>query len=674
MESVTASFFKNTFLSGIKEVTRRLNAIHFFNLQHFFRTILLLLCFNHTQDVTSQVLKSIVYDFDGFDLNQTSLPEGDYSFGDLTYKTTSNPLTSSHMLGDRVLQMNVNWLNNYGAFGRGISRYIEFDADKDRLNFFFYNPISNNQSATLEVKIGDDDNQNNTYETASDDTWKKEISIPGSSTWQLISIPLKDFTDSNTGGNGIFDIAFTQNKGMLLIVEFRFNKKVTGLSNAVFYMDMICFTEGILPHGTTELDLPYKSPSDYCLLGAYQLESVGNNHLIPQHFESLFPQVSGKRIEYVNTFLQWGSDGTAIAKTLPGNSIQLIINNGYKPIITWEPMFKGFAPLDPVQPRLDNINSGQFDAYIDTFAAKIKTYSDTVIIRFMHEFEGNWYPWSISQNNGDPTKFVNAYRRVVQKFRDKGVTNVQWMWCGNSDYAPYSSYNWLVDAYPGDAYVDIVATDIYNSHYPTSLPWWRSFRWQTTESYYYLSKYFPQKPVFICEVGVRERTNTEPISSQSKAAWFAAMDKELQSNFKKARALIFFNALSQQNWLVNTSATSLQSLIDNIWYDSYYFKPQNIFTDVKENEYGSGLYVYPNPSTGVVTLSYTSAEAKETYKITIYNSNGDIIYSEIIKENTNSFTKNIDMSFLAKGIYLVELKGEISNITKVKELRKLVFL
>src|SRR6478672_2308671 len=104
------------------------------------------------------------------------------------------------------------------------------------------------------------------------------------------------------------------------------------------------------------------------------------------------------------------------------------------------------------------------------------------------------------------------------------------MWCVNSDYTPYEYYNWFVKAYPGDTYVSIVATDIYNNHFPQALPWWRSFRWQATESYYYLRKYFPSKPFFIYELGCRERMGSEPASSQSKGQWYAQMDKLLQSN------------------------------------------------------------------------------------------------------------------------------------------------
>jgi beta-mannanase len=621
-----------------------------------------------------QILKSVVYDFDGLDIDQTDLPEGDYNLSDLTYKVAANPLPANDMIGDRVLKLNLNWNDGFGSFGRGISHYLELNPNQDVFNFYFYNPPSNNQNAVFDVIITDDDDQDNTFQISADDSWKKSLSLPTGSGWQLISIPLKDFTDANTGGNGVFDIAFTQNKGMLLMVEFYFKKGGSSVSDPAFYLDMISFSDGSLPHGNTDLDLPYKDPSGYCLLGAFEQQARGQEYLTPSHFESLFPADPNKKLRYVNYFLDWAIDGTAVAKEMPGNEVQMMFNNGYTPIITWEPLFQGHARLDPLQPRLSNIINGDYNSYIDAFAAKINSYNDTIIIRLMHEFEGNWYPWSISQNNQDPAQYITAYRTIVNRFRNMGATKVKWMWCVNSDYAPYTFYNWIVNAYPGDSYVDIIATDIYNAHFPVSLPYWKSFREQATESYYYLTKYFPQKPLYICEVGCRERYSSENTGSQSKGAWYERLNKEMQTNYHKARALIFFNAYPDQNWFVNSSPFALQSLTQNIWNDPYYFRA---YVGIKEDPhaYGDGLYVYPNPSNGLVTLSYTSSLLKSDLSIKIRDALGKTVYSEKLNGSLNSFSKEIDFNSMSKGIYLVELEAsqiESEPGKPIREVRKLV--
>lgn len=605
--------------------------------------------------LSSQVLKSIVYDFDGFDLHQTALPEGDYSYGDLSYRVVANPLPGGEeQLGDRVLELNIAWNNNYAAFGRGVSRYIEFDSEQDVFNFYFYNPISNNQTAILEITIAEDDNQNLSYESVSDDAWKKNLSIPSTTGWQLFSIPLSEFTDGNTGGNGIMDMAFTNNAGMLLLVEFRFSKPNANVPNATFFIDMITFSEGALPVGKTPLDLPARDPLDHCLLGAFMPVPNGNHHLIPQTIEAFFPTMPGRKLQYVNTYLQFANNGSAIPHAFPGTAIQTLINDGYQPIITWEPYFLGYAPLDPVQPRLNNIINGDYDTYIDQFAEKIKTYSGTVIIRLMHEFEGDWYPWCISQNNNDPAKFIQAFRHVVNRFKNKNVTNVQWFWCGNSDYSPYRHWNWMVQAYPGDNYVDIVGTDIYNNIYPGPIPWWRSYRWQATESYYYLSKYFPNKPLFVCELGCRERDPSENPNSETKAQWFARMDAELQSNFRKTRALIFFSSQVSYDWRINTSSASIESLKTNFWLDDYYFIVPSAPVSIQEEVQEETFRVFPNPSQSFFTLE---GPIQKNCTIRIMNLSGKIVYARSFE----NFSGTIENHSLGAGMYFIEYVTETNR-------------
>src|SRR5438270_2522201 len=95
--------------------------------------LLLLSLFSHGQSY----LKSVIYDFDGLDINQSDLPDGDYKNNDLTYRVAANPLAPSDVLGDRVLELNLNWQHGSGEFGKNISRFIELNSSSDRLNFYF---------------------------------------------------------------------------------------------------------------------------------------------------------------------------------------------------------------------------------------------------------------------------------------------------------------------------------------------------------------------------------------------------------------------------------------------------------------------------------------------------------------------------------------------------------
>ena len=76
-----------------------------------------------------QVLKSIVYDFDGLDIGATDLPEGDYVSGDCFASVSANPLPPVDMLGDRCMKH--KWLaidDEYMAANVGEARRPEVDA------------------------------------------------------------------------------------------------------------------------------------------------------------------------------------------------------------------------------------------------------------------------------------------------------------------------------------------------------------------------------------------------------------------------------------------------------------------------------------------------------------------------------------------------------------------
>lgn len=600
-------------------------------------------------NLSGQVVKSIVYDFDGLDIGQTDLPEGDYKINDLTYEVAENPLGNSDMLGDRVLKLNLNWNAGNGAFGRGISRFIEFEPSADILSFYFYNPLSANTS--VELRLGEDDDGDNVFTMLNDDVWVKNVSVTSSSGWQLISVPLAELADSNTGGNSVFDATFTDAKGMLLFIEFRFTQGTS--SNAIYYMDMIAFSEGALPHGAGILDIPNPLLTSKCPLGAFEGKPVGLEHLIPSDIEGFFPSVS-KKIKYVNWFLQFAMDGGTNANVFPGNEVATLLTNGYTPIITWEPLYTGYARLDPVQPRLSNIINGDFDAYIDAFADTLKSYDDTVIVRFMHEFEGDWYPWSIIHNGQDPANYITAFRKVVDRFRDRGANKVKWMWCVNADYAPYQSYNWIVPAYPGDNYVDIVATDIYNNHFPVGSEWWMSFKYKAAETYYYLTKYFPQKPLIICEVGCRERMNSENPVSQTKGEWLAMMDKELQSDFTKARGLVFFSGVTECDWRINSSSLSLAAVETHIWNDDYYFETV-VPAAIQEKDAQAEFLVTQGED--IIWIKTNQLASSDNVLIELLSIDGKRISGGVLKPQLNGFETTLNTSGLASGIYLLKISN-----------------
>ncbi|HEY6162271.1 MAG TPA: glycosyl hydrolase, partial [Bacteroidia bacterium] len=396
--------------------------------------------------------------------------------------------------------------------------------------------------------------------------------------------------------------------------------------------------------GTNILELPPVNPSYSCELGALTNQATPDQ--TPTEVMSYLP--STNKMKYVNWFLDYSRTGTT-PDQFPGPEVQHLIDNGYRPVITWEMMYEGYARLDPVQPRLDKIVNGYFDSYIDAFADRVKSYSDTVVMRIFHEFEGNWYCWSLEQNNQDPQLYASAFRHVVDRFRARGANKVKWMWCVNAEPKPYAAYNWIVPAYPGDNYVDIVAADIYN-HPNTGVPPWKSFRYTLSENYFYLTKYFPNKPFYICEVGCRERYNSEPVASQTKGEWLCSMSRDLKTYFGRTRALVFFSETKEHDWRINSSPAALEAFKECIWQDNYFGNP----VDVGEVEAESGFNVYPNPFTSDLHIVLRDA-GKRDLVLNVYDITGKKVFSLGGNELQDELVLGED---LASGVYIVELRND----------------
>jgi hypothetical protein len=617
----------------------------------FMFTLLSLVCTGQTSR-----LKYVVYDFDGQDMGGNNLPDGDYMNDDLTYQAAATPLVNSDVLGDRVLQLNLNWNTGSGEFGKDMSRFIDLDVAADRLNFYFYNPVSNGADSVLDVILTEDDNNNNTYEYAYDDKWVHTMTIRRMAAWQLISIPLSAFTDGNPGGNGIFDAGYEGAGSMLFAVGFIFHRTSPAASEQ-YFIDMISFSEGALPTGAGILDLPPKDASDRCLLGA-----LANNDFPEATPDSINPLFSTSKLTYVNWFASYADSGT-IANNMTHSEVSSLLDRGYTPVITWEMMYASYPRLDSVQPRLDQILDGSFDAYIDAFADHIKSYEKPVILRIFHEFEGSWYCWSLTQNGMDPNKYISAWRHVVDRFRARGANNVQWMWCVNSEPQPYVDYNWIVSAYPGSSYVDIVATDIYN-HPDLGVPPWKSFRYTVAETYYYLTKYFADKPFYICEVASRERYAGEPVTSQSKGEWMCQMSRDLKSYFSKTKALIFFSTTKEHDWRLNSSASALDAANSCFWSDPYFGKAPVPLPPVATGDGEIVFSAYPNPFSNEISIDLeTMPVATEPYKIRIFDVYGKRIFES---EGTQLHETVRTGGALAPGIYILELRtGSYSKRIKV---------
>lgn len=246
----------------------------------------------------------------------------------------------------------------------------------------------------------------------------------------------------------------------------------------------------------------------------------------------------GKKPSMAMMFNGWTADGN---KDFPIQFCRNADAGGYLPHITWEPMM-----------GLPELMSGKYDNDIRKYGEAIAAFGKPVILRFAHEFNGDWYPWSILNEELVPASvYVTAFKYVHAKIRAAGATNAHWVWAPNNASGAKNPQS-LASYYPGDEYVDLIGMDGYN--FGTSQTWssWQSFSQIFSDLYGWIQQHHPNKPVFISEMGTSS-------TGGSKAAWINDMFVQLKTNFPKVISIVWFNIDKETDWRFNDVPASIDA-------------------------------------------------------------------------------------------------------------------
>lgn len=518
-------------------------------------------------------LKFLVDDFEGFsngtsDLNTNGFFTYGYTTASVEEKVFPQIKTYS---GERALKIARTGKLNYGGWGKGLTLNIELNPKEDQLNFYTYFPLTIpllKASTTLTVQLREDDNNNDVFNAESDDIWTYTISIENTrkiNDWQLISLPLSGFKDSNQGGDGTFNVNYKQGKLFSLI--FNFSNGTNFNENQNCYFDFICFSQGKLPTGPDLFSAPLPSLTDHCNIGIFsQVGKAANFIDMNTAFESMFAFDAPKKLGVIHLFQPFGKDDGTITSSYPSvERMNKIIAEGFIPMITLENHFI-ISNKNIQQPNLYSILDGHFDSFFGYWASQIKQVKGTVMLRMLHEFNGDWYPWCLVNNNKDPKLLAKTFCYIHNIFTQNKVTNVKFIWCPNSMSVPQASWNYIMDAYPGDDYVDYVGLDIYNGAGNNVI--WTSFRKEGIENYFLLTNLLPDKPLLICETASRERTKKETLPCQNKAQWIEQMSQALKTDMSKIRLITWFN--ETEAFKINSSTEAKDAYFKYILKDDYY--------------------------------------------------------------------------------------------------------
>jgi hypothetical protein len=219
---------------------------------------------------------------------------------------------------------------------------------------------------------------------------------------------------------------------------------------------------------------------------------------------------------------------------------------GAMPMVTWEP---GDHRADATQPdfALRTILAGRHDAYIRQWARDAARWGKPMYLRFAHEMNGDWYPWSPGVNGNTRAEYTRAWGHVVGLFTEERAVNIRWVWSPNVACRRCSSF---ADLYPGDAVVDWVGLDGYN--WGTSQSWshWEEFVPIFHASYHTLTT-LTTKPMLFAEIGSSELGG-------DKAAWMRrALLVDIPTSFPRVQAVVWFHEAKETDWRVNSSPAAL---------------------------------------------------------------------------------------------------------------------
>jgi len=256
----------------------------------------------------------------------------------------------------------------------------------------------------------------------------------------------------------------------------------------------------------------------------------------------------------------------------PFSKVNTSWQRGALPVITWMSAPANFASVSDLSSySLTSIANGSQDSYIKSWAANIAVQRMPVVIRFDHEANGNWYPWSVGWSKqgitgNTPDQYVAAWRHVWNIFQSFGANNYAiWAWVSTridtlGSYGTGMTQSQLVAAsYPGDSYVDWIGMDGYQYNAAESTTYSQTFTatLNTLES-------ISGKPIIVAEMGSAQQPGN------IKPAWIVQTISSLAANPRIVAAVYFDNDVTgvhyidgvavHTDWRISSSPASQSAL------------------------------------------------------------------------------------------------------------------
>ena len=209
----------------------------------------------------------------------------------------------------------------------------------------------------------------------------------------------------------------------------------------------------------------------------------------------------------------------------------------------------GLFLVDRTGSNLTHIADGTHDNAIDRLGAFIRNAGRPVFLRIGYEFDGPW-------NHYEPEAFVEAFRHIVDRLRERGVDHFATVWQSFAGSAARYGGHPVTAWYPGDDYVDWFGTS------------WFEAEPAAHDAFVALARQH-HKPVMIAEATPRgfdlERLTFSPVSDGRSfssldadsvwTAWFEPFFRYVHENADVIRAVAYINAdwKNQAMWAVDAN-------------------------------------------------------------------------------------------------------------------------
>jgi Glycosyl hydrolase family 26 len=262
-----------------------------------------------------------------------------------------------------------------------------------------------------------------------------------------------------------------------------------------------------------------------------------------------------------------------IAKHGMGKLEQWDVENGRIPLVGW-----GCT-------NSDSIIKGSLDAIIRQTAQKMKAFGHDFFMRYCWEMDGDRKQGTVK----GPQKFIAAWQHMYRLFAEEQADNVIWVWTPNAagfkDGRKYTGGDPPGPYfYPGDDYVDWIASDGYNWGVSKRN---QGDRWRQVieifDEFMVFARQHP-KPIMIGEYGAQEQTQ----DPEAKPKWMRMahetfMDKPRTDQcawcgaFKDVAAVVYFdvNYGGHGDWRIMSSDASLTAYKEAA-LDPYYHQMDTV--------------------------------------------------------------------------------------------------